>query len=374
MLARPRRRGGAEGRPRAGLERAFDSELEGTSRAPEGLPPSLPVLPPVAISISLAMGLAPLVSGPLGAPGRERALARLFRKASAPGPSSSREPVLSSTYGTPWGDEASAFAIAGHGIRIEGMSLLQSAALSRLLARFVSASFDSLVSVSRAEPALFRKVEHRGWSYSLDFDYGPSHTAMTGIDLVARLDWNGSLSGALSVATEAPESFHGAFENFLRVLVAHDLLLRGGALLHSAGVVDGAGARLFVGPSGAGKSTVARLASEAGRVVTSDDLNLVGPDLALWGSPFLGVVGAREDGSHPLLRIYRLEKGEEDSLRAMGKAETLATLLACSPFVNRSPHLSDRLCSNLLALVEAVPAAALTFRREGSFWNLLQSC
>jgi hypothetical protein len=195
---------------------------------------------------------------------------------------------------------------------------------------------------------------------------------MIGVDLVGRLDWNGKLSGALSVATEAPELFHGAFENFLRVLVAHDLLLRGGALLHSAGVVDETGARLFVGPSGAGKSTVARAASSTGRHVASDDLNLVGPDLALWGSPFLGDLGAREDGSYPLLGIYRLEKGEEDSLRSLGKAEALATLLACSPYVNRSPFLADRLCSNLLALVESVPVYALTFRREARFWSLLQ--
>jgi hypothetical protein len=243
--------------------------------------------------------------------------------------------------------------------------------LSGLLARFRSASFDSLVSVSHAEPSLFQKVDPRGWNYSLDFEYGPSHTAMRGIDLVGRLDWNGRLSGTLSVATEAPEHFHGAFENFLRVLVAHDLLLRGGALLHSAGVVDEAGARLFVGPSGAGKSTVARLASSTGRYVASDDLNLVGPDLALWGGPFLGELGAREGGSYPLRGIYRLEKGEDDSLRALGKAEALASLLACSPFVNRSPYLSDRLCSNLLALVETVPVQVLTFRREGRFWDLL---
>jgi hypothetical protein len=252
------------------------------------------------------------------------------------------------------------------------MSVRQSEALFGLFGRFGAKSHDSLVSVSHAEPSLFRKVEHRGWSYSLDFEYGPSHTAMTGIDLVARLDWNESLSGALAVATEAPELFHGAFENFLRVLVAHDLLLRGGALLHSAGVVEEAGARLFVGPSGAGKSTVARLASSAGRYVASDDLNLVGPDLALWGSPFLGDFGAREGGSYPLLGIYRLSKGEEDCLRSLSKAEALASLLACSPFVNRSPHLSDRLCSNLLALVESVPAHELTFRREGRFWELLR--
>jgi hypothetical protein len=278
---------------------------------------------------------------------------------------------LSPPAGTPWGGEASAFDIAGRGIRIEGLSVGQSEALGRLLARFGSESADSLVSVSRAEPSSFRNAGPRGWSYSLDFDYGPSHTTMTGVDLVGRLDWNGRLSGALSVATEAPELFHGAFENFLRVLVAHDLVLRGGALLHSAGVVDETGARLFVGPSGAGKSTVARAASSTGRYVASDDLNLVGPDFVLWGSPFLGDLGARENGSYPLLGIYRLEKGEEDSVRSLSKAEALATLLACSPFVNRSPYLSDPLCSNLLALVQSVPVHALTFRRECRFWNLL---
>jgi hypothetical protein len=279
--------------------------------------------------------------------------------------------------GVAWGEERLALDFAGHVLSIEGLSARQRERAEDLYRDFRSvtaASFAARVQVFRADPAAFRKIDTRGWSYELDFDYRSDSTLLTGMDWIGRIEWGTSLAGALWVTTEEPGTFHGAFENFLRVLVAHTLLFEGGALVHSAAVLSPAGGRLFVGPSGAGKSTVSRLALDSGRAVVSDDLNLVAPDFSLAGSPFFGDVGSRTDGRRPLVGIYRLIQGSSDEIRVLGEGEALAALVACSPFVNRSAHLEERLFRNLSSLSRTVPAYALTFRREGTFWPLLESC
>ncbi len=193
---------------------------------------------------------------------------------------------------------------------------------------------------------------------------------------MGRIDWHDRLEGALWATTEAPGGFHGAIENFLRVVLAHAVLFEGGVLLHSAAVVEAAAARLFVGHSGAGKSTVAGLAVASGRKVMSDDLNVVLPGrggFSLAGSPFRGDIGDRQESSFPLMGIFRLEKGDRDEVRFIGEAEAVASLVACSPFVNHSPYLEESLWSNLGALAHSVPTKVLTFRRGGKFWDLLDS-
>jgi hypothetical protein len=277
--------------------------------------------------------------------------------------------------GVSWGEERLSLDLGGQVLSIEGLSTRQHDTARGLYHHFVSANSSSAsatVSVFRVEPAVFREIDTRGWSYELQFDYAPTSTQMTGMDLMGRIEWQNSFSAALWLSTEEPGTFHGAFENFLRVLIAHALLFHGGALVHSAAVLEPRGARLFVGPSGAGKSTVSRLALDCGRAIASDDLNLLTPDFSLAGSPFLGEVGSRTTGVLPLLGIHRLVKGNVDALRAVGEGEALATLVACSPFVNRSPYLEDRLFANLSALVREVPASELTFRRDGTFWPLFE--
>lgn len=276
--------------------------------------------------------------------------------------------------GKPWGAEAVDFEVAGVELQIDGLSPPQRETVERLHRRCGAGRSKVQVSLFRIDSGAFRRIDPRGWSYSIDFDYGPSHTHLVGMDWMARLDWSsGAVAAAVWVATEEPGAFHGALENFLRVLAAHALLLEGGALLHSASVLLSGGAHLFVGPSGAGKSTISRAARWAGRSVVSDDLNVVSPELSLGGNSFFSEIGERRDGDFPLRAIYRLEKGKEDGLRPMGEAEALASLVACAPFVNRSRFLAHRLWGNLQALVARVPARVLTFRREATFWPLLET-
>ena len=162
----------------------------------------------------------------------------------------------------------------------------------------------------------------------------------------------------------------------MRILVAYAALDLKGGLFHSAAVVEGDSAWLFVGHSGAGKSTISRLALDSGRAVLSDDLNPVLPNarggLDVVGSPFLGDEGARTPTRHALNAIYRLEKGAKDGVRTMGEAETLASLMASSPYLNRDPHRIETLYANLATLAGCVPQRVLTFRRDGTFWPLLE--
>ncbi|HEY7818710.1 MAG TPA: hypothetical protein VIG29_10865 [Vicinamibacteria bacterium] len=276
------------------------------------------------------------------------------------------------TEGRPWGKEGATLEVAGIPIGIEGLSRLQRDTLAKLHP-VIGEQARARVSLFRAEREAFRRIDPRGWSYALDFDYGSDRTHLVGMDWMARLEWRPEMSAGLWVVAESPGAFEGAFENFLRVLAAHILLLEGGALLHSASVVTSEGAHLFVGPSGAGKSTISRAARSSGRAVVSDDLNVVTPGLALGGSSFFSEIGSRREGTIPLRGIYRLEKGTEDAIRPIGRAEALASLIACTPFVNRSRFLAHRLWANLGALVQRVPSHVLTFRREAHFWSLLPS-
>jgi len=279
------------------------------------------------------------------------------------------------TDGVPWGGEHTLFEVAGILARIKGLSPLQRETLADLFPTSRDGVARVEISLFHIDPASFRRIDTRGWSYSLDFDYGPNHTHLVGIDWIGRLDWQGeTVSAAMWVATEERDAFRGAFENFLRVLTAHVLLLGGGILLHSAAVVSAGRAHLFVGPSGAGKSTISHAAHSTGRTVVSDDLNVVTSGKALGGSSFFSEIGSRCEGSFPLRGIYRLEKGTDDALRPMSQAEALASLIACAPFVNHSRFLANRLWSNLSGLAGKVPAHVLTFRREATFWPLIESC
>jgi hypothetical protein len=278
------------------------------------------------------------------------------------------------TEGLPWGGEEARCEVAGIGLQIEGLSWRQRECIESLFAASPTRPPPVAVSLFRVEPEAVRKIDTRGWTSSLDFDHGPNHTNLVGIDWMGRLAWHEhSVSAGVWISTEEPGAFQGAFENFLRVLAAHVHLLEGGALLHSAAVISDGFAHIFVGPSGAGKSTISHAAHSTGRTVVSDDLNVVTPEGALGGSSFFSEIGARREGTFPLRGIYRLEKGREDALRPMGEAEALASLIACAPFVNHSRFLAHQLWSNLSTLVRKVPGHVLTFRREAAFWPLIEA-
>jgi hypothetical protein len=247
----------------------------------------------------------------------------------------------------------------------------------------------------------FLPVDVRGWEYGLDFDWSPAAVRLAGLGLVGRLDWppdRAGMRGALWTPEDGGERFPGVFENFLRVLVSYRLLELGGAVLHSAGVVRDGAAFLFLGRSGAGKTTVARLSLAQGAEVLSDDLNAVvagapgtGEDAdapraagaagvsgcAVLKLPFTGDLGDRRAvlPPVPLGALLRLEQATADALLPLSRAETLACLLACTPFVNLDPHRRERLEEVLLALAAAAAPRAYTLRFTlgGGFWSIIDT-
>jgi hypothetical protein len=286
--------------------------------------------------------------------------------------------------GEPWGDRQVALDLPGGPYVVAGLSAAQEV-LARerfgpLCRAVASAPRGAVSSLLFAAPATdFRAVDTRGWEYSIDFAHAERAVQLAGLHLMARLDWSPDLAGTLWTSEEG-EHFPGILENFLRVLLAYRLLELGGAVLHSAGVVDRGRVFLFLGPSGAGKTTLSRLSEEQGRSVLSDDLNALLPSPSGSGGaqvarlPFTGDLGDRQSagGLWPLAALLRLEKGPEESLGPLSQGEALALLFAGSPFVNADPHRRERLLAVLAGFAAAVPARVLTFSLSGRFWSILE--
>jgi hypothetical protein len=290
--------------------------------------------------------------------------------------------------GEVWGEREIALALPGGPYRFTGLNAAQEEAVR---GRFGASSGPDAAAgeapgatvssaLFRAAEADFRIFDLRGWEYGLDLDATPEAVRLAGLRLVGRLDWRTGLLGALWTPDGGGPAFAGIFENFLRVLVAYRLQELGGAVLHCAAVACPQGARLFLGRSGAGKSTVSRLAEERGLTVLSDDLNALfpgadgAPPARVEKLPFTGDYGDSRTPfpSAPLAGLYRLEQDTTDALRPLSRAEAVACLLACSPYVNADPHRRDGLLTNLLRLaVSSGPAQALRFSLGGSFWPIL---
>ena len=288
-----------------------------------------------------------------------------------------------SAAGEPWGDRAVTLELPGGPYLCSGLSPAQEESLR--------ATFPGSVALHAGAPAgevpirllrlaadEFLAIDTRGWEYELDFAWAPAAVELAGIGLVGRLDWLPGLRGALWTCEDGGERFPGTFENFFRVLVAYRLLDLGAAILHSAGVVKAGDAFLFLGRSGAGKTTVARLSQAHGGEVLSDDLNALAIEdgrCMVRKLPFTGEIGDRRAVRPPvpLGGLLRLEKDTRDALLPISRAQAVACLLACSPFVNVDPYRRERLEDVLLGLLAAgaPPAFALRFALGGGFWSIL---
>lgn len=315
--------------------------------------------------------------------------------------------------GDAWGDRELCLDLPGGPYQLLGLSAGQEeGVLATFPAARAGGTGDAPIPIRllRCIPDDFLPVDVRGWDYGLDFDWAPAAVRMAGLGLQGRLDWRPGglgLAGALWTHEDGGERFPGVFENFLRVLVAYRLLELGGAVLHSAGVVRDGAAFLFLGRSGAGKTTAARLSLARGLEVLSDDLNalVIGAKVAkvakgapdaegAEGSegssrgaessasgcvvlklPFTGDLGERRALRPPLPLggLLRLAQDSADALAPLSRAETLACLLACAPFVNVDPHRRERLEQVLLALAAAAAPRAFTLRfsLSGGFWSII---
>lgn len=284
--------------------------------------------------------------------------------------------------GEPWGVISRRLDLAGGPYLLTGLSEGQDEVLCR---RFRERTGEAGAEASASEPAVavrsfraapsdFRSFDRTGREMTVDRAYDPRSVRLAGWRFMGRLDWRPRLIGTVWTSLAEGVELQGVFENFFRVLVAYRLLEEGGALVHSAGVVEGGRVFLFLGPSGAGKTTLGRLAQSAGRAVLSDDMNAVavspgGGGFRVERLPFAGDLGQTADPgeTRPLGGLLRLEKGSEVRLEDLSPARALAGLLACCPFVNADPHRREALERNLETVLAAVPTGRLTFPREGPF-------
>jgi len=202
---------------------------------------------------------------------------------------------------------------------------------------------------------------------------GGAGIALTGVNFEARFGMEApSAFAELGVFDESELAGEMVIQNFLRILAAHQVLRRGGAVLHSAGLVFEGRAYVFPGYSNAGKTTLTRKAHARGARVLSDDINLVLPGregYKAYAVPFTGEFGSTLDhrggkSSYPLAGVVLLEQGERLETTVPNPAAAVARLLACCPFVNTDEEESATLFDVLTSLVASVPVIRLRSRRH----------
>ncbi|MFY9824830.1 MAG: hypothetical protein WAM82_25855 [Thermoanaerobaculia bacterium] len=308
--------------------------------------------------------------------------------------------------GEPWGDGRLTLDVPGGPYRFSGLAAAQREALLRRFGDLCRQGEDetgTATAVFRAPASDFLDIDTRGWEYTLDLDHAERSVRVAGLRLMARLDWVPGLTGGLWTPEAAGEACVSVLENYLRLLAAYCLPAAGGAMLHSAGITDGAAAWLLLGPSGAGKTTASRLCLAAGAEVLSDDLNaVVAGNVGSWSPaapgdrsdrtdpsdrsdverpnlvaqlPFTGDLGEQQGGPgrYPLRGVLRLRQGPGAKLVPMSPASALAALTAAAPYVNRDPFRREALLAVLERLARSVPAWELTFSLGADLWSILQT-
>lgn len=197
--------------------------------------------------------------------------------------------------------------------------------------------------------------------------------------------YTGELSptgGALQLATGHPGLTLQGIDYFLRAAVTLLAFQSGGLLLHAAGLVRTGSAYLFIGPSGAGKTTVTRLSNafDESIIPLSDDLVVVLPGpgaLRASATPFWNP-GSSPSPAPPaapasfiVKQVLRLVQDTQVRVESLSQAQAAAELLACVPLLPLSPEAVPALFARCLAFTQVVPVARLHFRKEPSFWDMI---
>ncbi len=168
-------------------------------------------------------------------------------------------------------------------------------------------------------------------------------------------------------------------EYFFRSALALFALPRDGLLIHGAALKRTDSVYLFVGQSGSGKSTVVALSQEANRATAlGDDLILIRRQSDAWhayGTPFWNFDTRLRDGQHehgPVAHIYKLIQDRTVFAEPLGGAAATAELVANCPIVNDQPELLPAVIGQCAAFASRVGVARLHFRKDVSFWNVVE--
>ncbi len=160
-------------------------------------------------------------------------------------------------------------------------------------------------------------------------------------------------------------------------MTASFILRQGGLLLHAAGVVRGGRAHIFFGPSGAGKTTVTRLSPRD--VVLSDDLTLIVPGTDGAGPQAVGIPFGMAhhhvpdtNGSFPIATLNRLVQSPLVRRTEIPYSQAVAEVASSLPFVMQETGQAMLAMEIAAAILRDVPVHRLEFRRDDSFWSVVE--
>jgi len=185
-----------------------------------------------------------------------------------------------------------------------------------------------------------------------------------------------SLSSSLATLELERQYFWHNLAFSLKALLAYLAFRRGGLLFHCAGVLADGEAYLFTGEGGSGKSTVVSLSPD--KVALNDDLVVLrrdGPSWWAYGTPFWNEEATHRDGqtaSGPVAGILRLVQDERVFLEPVSAALAASELTVNCPTVNIDPAELLAVIGRCRELADAVTMQRLHFRKNPSFWDVLQ--
>ena len=213
---------------------------------------------------------------------------------------------------------------------------------------------------------------------SLPAPQGPLFEALPrtqgGVCTLAAPGFEGEVSAATGAAhlRAHPEAEPADIGYFLRVALAIQAFARGGMLFHTAGIVHGGQGYAFFGVSGSGKTTAARFS--APDAVLNDDLVLLWPSAAGWQMHATPFGKRRGEARVALLRaLLRLVKDQDVFLAPLSPGRALGELVANSPVLSADSLWLPQVMARWEALLNAAPAYALHFRRDATFWEVIDA-
>jgi len=272
------------------------------------------------------------------------------------------------------GEESVSLDLAGIGVRFESLGGEMAALLRARFAGFLGTRADEVRvrAASAPVPCFLRRVR-AGESYRLETERQGEALLVWSYGFAARY-LHARRECDLRLAPEDGPARALSLENVVRLLVSWRALEEGELLLHAAGVERGGRAFVFFGPSGAGKTTACRLSEGRGRVLNDDTL-LLRRGAAGWEAAPLPLTGAYRlqaaPGFLPVAALCRLVQAPEPAVERLSAALAVGEVVSCVPFFEDRPM--DRALLDVVGrLVREVPVGRLRFRRDPSFWEVLE--
>jgi hypothetical protein len=163
--------------------------------------------------------------------------------------------------------------------------------------------------------------------------------------------------------------------SILRIVHTIYLAHHQGFLLHAASAVRNGSAFIFSGLSGAGKTTISRCAARDVKLLTDEisHIRREGNEYRACGTPFAGELAKPGHNiSAPIAKLFFLEKGTENQIVEIDKAEATRRLLRNILFFCNDADLVQRVFDSACEFLETVPVYRLAFMPDEKAWDLIQ--